>query len=235
VPIGDLTDVVMIAAGVTNDCALRQDGTVWCWESNDDRGLSSDEIAVAEPMPVTGITNARFIASGGDHACAVLANGSVQCWGANDCGQLGDGTTTSSPVAVPAEGVRDAVMLALGDCFSCALSSGFQVSCWGDGPKDVQDDVIAIASNGSGPCVEQLGLLPQCSSGDHFAQGIAVSVAGLDLAHLESMAFNSQANGCITVAEDTTRAVWCWGNNSAGQLGAPGSSSGLPVRVLDFP
>ncbi|MEI2654925.1 MAG: hypothetical protein V9G12_22745 [Microthrixaceae bacterium] len=44
-------------------------------------------------------------AVGREHACSVLTNGQVQCWGANAAGQLGNGTTTDSAVAIVVTGV----------------------------------------------------------------------------------------------------------------------------------
>ena len=58
----------------------------------------------------------------------------VRCWGRNDGGQLGDGTTESSPVPVTVElpGVPQGV--AAGSRHSCArvaAGGGDVVYCWG--------------------------------------------------------------------------------------------------------
>ena len=35
-----------------------------------------------------------------DHTCARLTDGTLRCWGHNGFGQLGNGTTTTSPIPV---------------------------------------------------------------------------------------------------------------------------------------
>jgi len=56
------------------------------------------------PITVPGINNAVAVAAGYFHTCALLNGGSIQCWGQNGNGQLGDGTTTDSPVPVTVVG-----------------------------------------------------------------------------------------------------------------------------------
>ena len=43
---------------------------------------------------------ARLIAAGGAHTCAIDETETLYCWGLNDDGQLGDDSTTSSPIPV---------------------------------------------------------------------------------------------------------------------------------------
>ena len=84
-----------IAAGGSGTCALLPDGTVTCWEHE----------KWPTPVPVNGITTATAITADQSHTCALLSNGTVTCWGDNSYGQLGNGTTTSSPA--PVAGHRD--------------------------------------------------------------------------------------------------------------------------------
>ena len=56
------------------------------------------------PVAVSGITDALSVSAGGFHSCALLADKTVKCWGGNWYGQLGNGTTTDSPVPVLVSG-----------------------------------------------------------------------------------------------------------------------------------
>ena len=98
------TCAAAVAAGASHTCALRTDGTVWCWGANESGelgdGTTTDR---GSPTEISGLTGVIAIAAGNLHACALLGAGTVECWGWNVYGQVGDGTTTSrlSPTPVP--------------------------------------------------------------------------------------------------------------------------------------
>ena len=97
-----IDQMVQIAAGSQHTCALRSDGSVWCWGANAAGQLGDDTTTPSiAPVEVEGMGPARSIAAGGDVTCAVIDDGSVRCWGANDQGQVGDDTTESRSVATP--------------------------------------------------------------------------------------------------------------------------------------
>jgi alpha-tubulin suppressor-like RCC1 family protein len=129
VPVQNLTNVVAMDAAVDHACAVRADGTVWCWGTAAQPGGIS--LIQNVPAQVQGVSNAISVSVGGQHACAVLSDGTVTCWGSNFNGQLGDGTTTDRPTAAPVTGLTGAVQVAAGGNHTCAVVAGGAVFCWG--------------------------------------------------------------------------------------------------------
>src|SRR5262245_9560988 len=120
-----------VASGATHTCAVRIDGTVWCWGANDNGQLGDNStMERSEPVQVINVTGATAVVAGGAHSCALVAGGAVKCWGDNSGGQLGDGTEADSKTAVDVKNIAGATELAAGDAHTCALV-GDVVECWG--------------------------------------------------------------------------------------------------------
>lgn len=126
------------------------------------------------------------------HSCAEGSDGNVYCWGYNVVGQLGDGTTTNrlSPVKVSAPASVTLSRLSAGDYHTCANGSDGQVYCWGR------------SENG------QLG---DGSEGDRATPAAVTPPAGVEL--------SSPSVGFGHVCAVGSRRVYCWGNNTSGQVG----------------
>ncbi len=99
-----LSDVVAIAAGGFHSVALKSDGTVWAWGSNDhgQLGDGTSEGSRSRPMKVLGLSDVVSIAAGGFHSVALKSDGTVWAWGDNFYGQLGEGSTYSAARPIPA-------------------------------------------------------------------------------------------------------------------------------------
>lgn len=113
--IGWLIDIVAISVGSTgfnspevepasHILALKADGTIWEWGSNQHLGASSGIHPGAKFLPalIENISNVIAIAAGAQHSLALKSDGTVWAWGNNYWGQLGDGTNinTEFPVQV---------------------------------------------------------------------------------------------------------------------------------------
>jgi alpha-tubulin suppressor-like RCC1 family protein len=87
-----LSNVMKLAMGFDASCAIKTDGTLWCWGANY-FGQVGDGSYRTRPAPVQilGLTGVRDVASGGSHTCAIDAMGKVVCWGLGASGQLGTG------------------------------------------------------------------------------------------------------------------------------------------------
>jgi len=99
-----LDDVLQVSAFADHTCAVRRDGTAWCWGYNDDGELGSgDDSDAMNPRPVclqgshtesdcVPLDDVASIELGEKHACARLASGELWCWGDNKWGPIGNGT-----------------------------------------------------------------------------------------------------------------------------------------------
>ncbi|WP_322509251.1 hypothetical protein [Anaerolinea sp.] len=128
-----LSGIIQITAGGSHTCALTAASEVYCWGSNrsGEAGIGGYSDLAAPVIPVPGLSGISAIAAGKAHTCALTGAGTVYCWGYNYFGQLGDGTTTSSPTPVQVSGLSNATAIAAGEDHTCALVIDGTVRCWG--------------------------------------------------------------------------------------------------------
>src|SRR5687767_14631221 len=84
-----------IGAGEEYTCAVKSDGTIICW-GTEQTGLPVGLVA-------------SQVSVGGGHTCAIATDGSVVCWGRNDFGQA----------TVPA-GIGEVSVVSAGAWHTCA-------------------------------------------------------------------------------------------------------------------
>jgi alpha-tubulin suppressor-like RCC1 family protein len=195
--------VAQISAGDLFVCALKTDGTLWCWGGG---GIFADGAATATPVAVTALADGVAEISAGDGAaCARKTDGTLWCWGSNTFGILGDGTDQDRPSPVPVTALGAQVAgVSLGDLFGCALKVDGTVWCWG--------------TNDSG----ELG---DGTNADHFSPA---QVVGLGAGIREV-----SANGRHACARDAQGALRCWGANAQGELGdGTTADAPSPVAVV---
>lgn len=137
-----------------------------------------------------------MVGAGAYHSC-VVADGRLYCWGRNTYGQLGDGSTTDSPVPIEVNmaGVlsgKTVTALAMGSYHTCVLASGDPV-CWG------------------------LNNYGQLGNGNTTNSSVptAVNTAGV-LSGKTETAISAGVNHTCAVASG---AAYCWGRGGNGQLG----------------
>lgn len=209
-----LSSAVAVSAGLNHTCALRDDGTVYCWGSDlmCQLGLggttgraSGDTQLRAAPTRVPGLHGAIGVSAGGDHSCAVLLDGSVWCWGRNAMGQLGDASGEERCQPARVVDLPAAVRVVAGRSTTCAETSGGALWCWGAND------------------VGQLGI--GARSGPQLRDGLAYSDRPVRVAVLSETQHVSLgvAHACALriqdLAEHSVSEVWCWGLGGEGQLG----------------
>ena len=126
-----------VGGGTAHTCAVTDLGEVWCMGDNASGQLGDGSAPndSSNAVQVTGLGTGAAVAVGvgDDHTCAAMFDGTVWCWGDNTYGQLGDGSTTPTDVAVQVTGLTGVVGVAAGEIHSCAVTSGGQAWCWGRG------------------------------------------------------------------------------------------------------
>ena len=112
-------DVVAISAGATHALALKSDGSVWAWGTNES-GRLGDGTTTPRTHPVRVVTASGpltavvAIAAGGMGGMALRHDGTVWTWGDNSFGLLGNNTTVARSLAAPVAGLQDVVGISLG-------------------------------------------------------------------------------------------------------------------------
>jgi alpha-tubulin suppressor-like RCC1 family protein len=169
-----LTNVKAIAAGNYFIMALKEDGTVWSWGSND-YGELGDGTTMTRTMPVQvpGLTGVTAIAAGDNHALAV-AGGAVWAWGYNGRGQLGDASQVNRLLPVQVSGIGPAQTVSAGQNHSAAVLSDGTLWQWGGN----YNGQFGIGTTGASSVPVQTPGLPaiqSVSTGNAFTLALTVS------------------------------------------------------------
>jgi alpha-tubulin suppressor-like RCC1 family protein len=225
--LGPGSGVIAIAAGLSHAVAVKSDGSVWAWGSNNSNNLGNPSVIGPStvPVPVSGLgagSGVVAVAAGGNFTLAMKADGTLWGWGNNNNGQLGIGNQVSQPVPVQVKGPGAAGVLTgvaaisaapnAGGVFALALKADGTVWSWGNNANGQLGD--GTATNRSSPVqVVDVG-------GAGTLTGVSAIDAGGTSGNLHS----------IAVRTDGT--VLAWGSNANGQLGTGDHvSSKVPVQV----
>jgi alpha-tubulin suppressor-like RCC1 family protein len=193
---------------------------VWCWGRNTNGELGNGTTTPAKvPVQVNlgGITLGsatidQVSCSDGRRkegsTCIRLSDGRAYCWGANIHGELGDGTTATTPRTAPTTavdisglGAVKIVQLVAAQNARCARTDDGSVWCWGRNVNGL------------------LGINDPDGNTELFVPtkvNVLSTAAALDMSHH------------LACAVDGAKHVLCWGTNRRGQALAK-----MPVTEAD--
>ena len=198
------------------------DYAVYCWGynvfgqlGNGSNNNASTPVQVASDglvLVIDGFPNQTFSMAGHGHSCAmnILNYRAAYCWGYNEFGQLGNGSNSSSSTPVQVSGGFAIDFLAGGYEHTCGLTQAGAAYCWGLNSGGQLGNGSFTNSNVPVPVVASGGLVfASMSAGGYHTCGVAGPSP-----------------------HDQNYTVYCWGENSYGELGDSSTTSrAVPVRV----
>ncbi|WP_338796768.1 IPTL-CTERM sorting domain-containing protein [Acidovorax sp. DW039] len=250
--------VLSIVVGSNHTCALMAGGTVSCWgyNGNGQLGDGTNSNFSSVPKSVQGLSEAvQSLAAGYAHTCALTTSGKVFCWGANPYGQLGDGTLnfSNAPVAVASLGAT-VQSIAAGYFQTCAVTNAGAAHCWGanfygqlGNGTDHNNSSVPVPVSGLGSGVQEIvaGSEYTCAvttSGAVYCWGrndIGQLGNGTSAASNVPVAVPTLSSGVQRISAGTTHTcartslaeLYCWGDNTLGQLGIGSNTSSTPALI----
>jgi hypothetical protein len=207
---------VSLASGTFGDnaCGIGTNGATYCWGyllGGVDIGVPLGDpptlpTLLQDTIPLTSLTTGR------GHACGLTQSGSGVCWGSFDSGKRGQGAvpvtdglwlaSTTDLIPNVVAGQVTLTTITAGNLHTCGIASNGQALCWGFAERVGNPGAPFQASDSA--CV--FPWLAPC--------------AWAPVAVATSLQFTSLSAGTShTCGVTISGAVWCWGDNSSGQLG----------------
>lgn len=234
-------DPIAIAAGASHTCAVRRDGTVWCWGFNNfgQVGVGSNVPTQFVPAKVTLPFPAKAVDARHNSTCALGEGGEVACWGR-------DGNDFSTPlVYAQLTSVAQVSVAGLdpsdnGPGTSLYLdpvsgaARGFIVSnATEPGTSLILAAQTEVAAGGGHYCVRNLAGEVRCAGANGKSQlGLAPTTFESQLKLVPSLTAKAVALGSRhSCAIRNDGALLCWGDNASGQTGLMGSTVVQPTVV----
>jgi len=253
---------VMLVGGVDFTCALRGNGTIWCWGVNSagqlGDGTTTDRYSpVQEANLFTDWVDISVLAT---HACARRTGGTLYCWGNNwrnaavdssDPTKVDPATISManpqgyvvSPTQVDA--AADWTDVSAGVNRSCGIKSSGYIFCWGNGGatpvvQGAASNWVEVAAGGDSNCALNDQNRIFCWGGNGKGQLGNGTIGGFVASPVEesttagdwSRVTMGYSHVCGLRTSATGSTLHCWGWNEHGQVGNAKITTGESTPTL---
>ncbi len=217
-----------VSAGAGHTCGLSTSGLAYCW-GLDGGGMLGTGRSIGPtacpsssfgnlwtgcsliPIAVAQASNYTYLSNSYASTCALTSASEAFCWGSNQFAQLGIGTwpgpvcdpntfSVCTPMRVTSAGAPTLQSISVGREHACGLTPSGEAFCWGYSDHGELGD-----GQSTGP--------DSCSPFNHPCALAPVAVSG-------GLTFKSiSAGGWRTCGVTIADEVYCWGDNTRGDLG----------------
>ncbi len=195
--VGDISDWQSLSVGSTHACAIRKDGSLYCWGANNRGQIGDNTTNTATAPTLISAGPWASVSAGSEFTCAMKADHTLWCWGLNTSRQVGDGTTTQRNVPTQESTMAtNWAAIAAGNAFACGTKMDGTRHCWGTNSLGQGADGTSTSITMPKACDTETDWGANLEFGD--------------------------TSGC---AQKKSGALYCWGDGSSGQTGLPGDES----------
>jgi len=243
------SDWASVSVGGDHSCALKGDGSAYCWGSNryGQLGVVHTDTTCGTgnnrypcsgiPQPVLAGVKVISISAGARHTCAITQSREAYCWGANDQGQLSD-FAAGGPTPARISGSLPWAQISAGVTHTCAVRTDGVLSCWGGNDRGQLGNGSFVTGTAR-PAIPGLVAVVSAGDGRTCARTVAGAVFcwgtiwkeradGLEVSRLQTTPQavpNAPAMVWLSVGSFTTCGTdasgfaYCWEANPRGELG----------------
>jgi alpha-tubulin suppressor-like RCC1 family protein len=241
--------VAIVSAGEQHTLALKTDGSLWAWGSNEHGQLGNgtntnrnSPVRIGTDMDWAYVSASR----GGTYTVALKTDGSLWAWGLNDRSQLGDGSNTNRNVPVRIGADTDWVSVAAGFQHTVAIKTDGSLWAWGRNDGQLGDgtntdrnapvrigadtDWVSIAAN-------SLQTLAIKTDGSLWAWGVDRIGNGTNTGSVVPVRIGTDTWKSVSahytqiVAINTYNELWTWGSIRLGADASTDVNNNVPIRI----